>query len=79
MNENREKNVLDLLEKRQYVSVEEVSHAFDVSDSTTRRIFGELQNKGLITRTHGGAKINDANNAAPNFTSVSTKNLSLVG
>lgn len=68
MNENREKNVLDLLEKRQYVSVEEVSHAFDVSDSTTRRIFGELQNKGLITRTHGGAKINDANNAAPSFT-----------
>ena len=39
MNENREKNVLDLLEKRQYVSVEEVSHAFAVSDSTTRRIF----------------------------------------
>ena len=68
MKESQEKTVLNLLEKRQYASVEEISKELAVSDSTTRRIFEGLQNKGLITRTHGGAKINDANNAAPSFT-----------
>lgn len=68
MKESQEKAVLDFLEKKQYASVEEISRTLNVSNSTTRRIFGALQIKGLITRTHGGAKINDANNAAPSFT-----------
>ena len=68
MKEIQEKAVLDFLEKKQYASVEEISRTLNVSNSTTRRIFGALQIKGLITRTHGGAKINDANNAAPSFT-----------
>lgn len=68
MKESQEKAVLDFLEKKQYASVKEISRTLNVSNSTTRRIFGALQIKGLITRTHGGAKINDANNAAPSFT-----------
>ena len=68
MNETQEKTVLSLLERQQYASVEELSAALAVSASTTRRILEGLQNRKLITRTHGGAKLNDANNAAPSFT-----------
>ena len=54
MNETQEKTVLSLLERQQYASVEELSAALAVSASTTRRILEGLQNRKLITRTHGG-------------------------
>ena len=68
MKEIKETRALNLLEQRQFASVEEISDALSVSHSTTRRILERLQEKGLITRTHGGAKINTANNFMPSFT-----------
>lgn len=68
MKEKKEKQALNFLEKRQFASVTEISETLFVSPSTTRRILKRLQDKGLITRTHGGAKLNTLNNSTPSFT-----------
>lgn len=68
MSDVKEKKILELLELKQYLATEEISQTLSISDSTTRRMLEKLQNKGLITRTHGGAKINASSNFAPSFT-----------
>ena len=68
MKEKKDQQALNFLEKRQFASVEEISEALSVSPSTTRRILERLQSKGLVTRTHGGAKLDAANNFTPSFT-----------
>lgn len=67
MNELKEKKILELLEAKQYLSTKDISNNLLISDSTTRRLLDKLQTKGLITRTHGGAKINSSDNFAPSF------------
>ena len=64
----QEKKVLEILETQQYASVEELSSILSVSASTVRRTLESLQSKGLVTRTHGGVKINRENNVSPSFT-----------
>ena len=64
----QEKNVLEILETQQYASVDELAAALCVSTSTIRRTLETLQQKGLVTRTHGGVKINSDNNFSPSFT-----------
>lgn len=67
MNEFKEKKILELLEVKQYLSTNDISKNLLISDSTTRRLLDKLQSKGLITRTHGGAKINSSGNFTPSF------------
>lgn len=74
MKDDKEKQALNLLENKQFASVQEISEALFVSESTTRRILERLQNKGLLIRTHGGAKLNTENNSAPSFTFRSHQN-----
>lgn len=64
----QEKTVLEILETQQYASVDELSIVLGVSTSTVRRTLKILQQKGLVTRTHGGVKINSDNNSSPSFT-----------
>ena len=68
MKDLQEKILLEYLETNQFASIEELAHRLFVSPSTVRRKLTSLQDKGLIIRTHGGAKINDENNFLPNFT-----------
>lgn len=68
MKEKQEKDILELLQNNQYASIEELSKKLFVSPSTIRRKLNALQKKGLITRTHGGAQLNDENNFFPSFT-----------
>ena len=65
---SQEKKILEILETQQYASVEELSAVLCVSTSTIRRTLETLQQKGLVTRTHGGVKINSDNNFSPSFT-----------
>lgn len=65
---SQEKKILEILEIQQYASVEELSAVLCVSTSTIRRSLEILQQKGLVTRTHGGVKINSDNNFSPSFT-----------
>ena len=68
MKEIQEKKILEILEAQQYASVDELSEALFISSSTVRRALEALQTKGLVTRTHGGVKINSDNNFSPSFT-----------
>ena len=68
MKENQEKEILDILQSNQYASIDALAQALFVSPSTIRRKLNALQQKGLITRTHGGAQINDEKNFFPSFT-----------
>lgn len=62
-----EKKILELLETQQHASIDDLAMVLSVSPSTVRRLLTTLQNKGLVTRTHGGVKINADNNFTPNF------------
>ena len=68
MKDNQEKDILELLQAQEYVSIDEIAQKLYVSPSTVRRKLNALQNKGLITRTHGGAQLNNNNNFFPSFT-----------
>lgn len=67
MKEKQEKEILNILQNKQFASVEEIASTLFVSPATVRRKLTVLQEKGLIVRTHGGAQINDANNFSPTF------------
>ncbi len=66
--------LLKILQEKQTATIEELAAATYVSPSTIRRCLSEMQTTGLITRTHGGAKINDDNNFFPSFTFRSHQN-----
>lgn len=68
MKTTQEKKVLEILETQQYASVDDLAGALCVSTSTVRRTLETLQQKGLVTRTHGGVKINSDNSFSPSFT-----------
>jgi DeoR family transcriptional regulator, fructose operon transcriptional repressor len=55
--EERKLKIIDLLNQNKKVTVTELVHLFNVSSATIRSDLRELNNKGQIIRTHGGAII----------------------
>lgn len=53
--EERKSEILQLIKQGSPVTVASLSQRFGVSESTTRRDLQELEDNGLIQRTHGGA------------------------
>lgn len=53
--ETRLENVLDIIRSQDGVLVSDLAEKFDVSPSTIRLDLGVLEDRSLITRTHGGA------------------------
>lgn len=68
MKEIHESQILEVLQKQQYATVDELASLLFVSTSTIRRALNALQRKELAIRTHGGVKLNDTHNSLPNFT-----------
>ncbi len=68
MSYNLENEILNILKEVQSASIDDLAEKLFVSPSTVRRRLEELQNKGLVTRTHGGAKINGERSFFPAFT-----------
>jgi DeoR family fructose operon transcriptional repressor len=56
--EERKQQILQYIEKQDRASVGELSEAFQVSEVTIRRDLKELEQEGLLRRTHGGALAN---------------------
>ena len=75
MKERKEKEILEFLQSKEFATVEQIAKSLYLSESTVRRKLNVLQNQGLVTRTHGGAKINDRNNVLPGFTFRFHKNI----
>lgn len=63
----RKRAILDLLDVEGKIKVIELSEKFDVSEPTIRRDIKELDEKGLLIRTHGGAIALEEREAEPSF------------
>lgn len=53
--DNRRKKIFELLDKNGSVRVTELSRIFSISEVTIRADLADMENKGLLTRVHGGA------------------------
>lgn len=53
--EERQIKIIELLREKSSIKVNELSNIFNVSESTIRRDLQEMEEKGLLNRTHGGA------------------------
>lgn len=67
MKDKQEKEILTILQEKQFASVIDLAEKLFISPATIRRKLTSLQEQGLVLRTHGGAKINDTNNFSPTF------------
>lgn len=61
---NRHTRILDILNKKGIVHVDELSESLNVSPVTVRRDLDFLNEKGYLVRTHGGASIATSSNDA---------------
>ncbi|WP_159887406.1 DeoR/GlpR family DNA-binding transcription regulator [Paenibacillus puerhi] len=66
--EERKGFILQLVEERQRVDSQELCERFQVSESTIRRDLREMEEAGLLKRTHGGAISVKHVNFEPSFT-----------
>lgn len=71
----RQEQILELLHKNNYLSVEKLSQLTYTSPSSIRRDLTKLQNMCFIKRTHGGASILDENNQPAPLSSRMGKNI----
>lgn len=65
--EERKTQILALLRKQERVSVQELTRHFCVSESTIRRDLQELEDEGLLKRTHGGAILLEKGRIEPSY------------
>lgn len=70
----REKEILMLLEQNDYATVEYLSEKIHISPSSIRRDLKRLEMKGLVTRSYGGAEIKNSINRQIPFHLRSHKN-----
>lgn len=63
----RRKYILDLIEKRNSISVTELGQLLGVSDMTIRRDLRSLSNAGLLERVHGGALLRRGRSYEPPY------------
>ncbi len=57
----RHRRILDILARERYATVGYLRKKFEVSESTIRNDFSQLEADGLIARTHGGARLSKEN------------------
>lgn len=53
--EERQRKILKFLEENEKISVQDLCNRFEVSSSTIRNDLRQMDNEGLLERTHGGA------------------------
>ncbi|MBA4602339.1 DeoR/GlpR family DNA-binding transcription regulator [Thermoactinomyces mirandus] len=56
LRDERHKRILQMIEEKLFLKVSEAAEMLGVTEMTIRRDFKYLENQGLITRIHGGAK-----------------------
>ena len=59
MKQNRQRQILQLLQQQKCVSAEELSRSFHVSIETVRRDLSQLEKQGALKRVYGGAVLYD--------------------
>lgn len=61
----RQKEILELVRKDKVASVTKLAERFDVHPATIRRDLAEIEEKGLLKRTHGGVIEDDTASEPP--------------
>lgn len=69
MQTERHKSILQQLNEKDYVAVQELADSFSISQMTVRRDLDLLEQKGYLFRTHGGAVKSEATNNLFSFNS----------
>lgn len=75
MPELRKRIILNLLKEEDSVSVQEIVDECKASEATVRRDLSELEEKGLLIRTHGGAIKNTATENLFTFSNKMNQNM----
>ncbi|MEK4803125.1 MULTISPECIES: DeoR/GlpR family DNA-binding transcription regulator [Oceanobacillus] len=73
--EERRKEILSQLQQKNRLTVKELSQTLNVSGATLRTDLNEMEKDGLLTRTHGGAVLNDRTLSKNTFSERATKNI----
>ncbi len=69
MKKQRQKQILEIIGREKFATVDSLSKKLFVSLPTIRRDLGELQKQGLITRSHGGACVRSLDDTPFDFRS----------
>jgi DeoR family transcriptional regulator, fructose operon transcriptional repressor len=72
--DERKMRILAELKEKQSVSVSELAHDLESSESTIRRDLQELEEQGLLKRTHGGAVSNEVASFEPSVQEKDVQN-----
>ena len=67
MKQDRQRQILQLLQQKQCVSVEELCRAYHLSIETIRRDLSQLEKQGMLKRVYGGAVLPDLPDSSSGF------------
>lgn len=70
----RRQLILNILEKKKRVTVKDLARDVNVSEATLRTDLNVLEEEGLLTRTHGGAVLNEDFPSKKSFSEREKKN-----
>ncbi|RKL66464.1 transcriptional regulator [Salipaludibacillus neizhouensis] len=70
----RRQLILNILEKKKRVTVKDLAKDVNVSEATLRTDLNILEEEGLLTRTHGGAVLNEDFSSKKSFSEREKKN-----
>lgn len=71
----RKKLILNLLQQNKRITVKDLSKSLDVSEATLRTDLNTMEKEGLLTRTHGGAVLNENAPPSNSFSERAMKNI----
>lgn len=66
-NDTRRQIIIQALRTSKKLSIEQAIQTLDVSESTVRRLFSQLEDEGLVIRTYGGICFNESVLGAENY------------
>lgn len=72
---DRQKQIIDILENTNFITVNKLSEVTFTSPSSIRRDLTYLQNQGLVHRTHGGVTLSDSGDRVPTLYQRMSKNV----
>ncbi|MGG3448908.1 MULTISPECIES: DeoR family transcriptional regulator [Bacillaceae] len=70
----RRKTIMEKLTDQQRITIKELSKEIQVSEATLRTDLTKMEEEGLLTRTHGGAILNDHHDTETSFSIRESKN-----
>ena len=71
----RQQQILDIINERSFITVNELAQITFTSPSSIRRDLTHMQNSGLVKRSHGGVSLPDISNGVASFYDRTRKNI----